>query len=246
MLIDRAYLRRVLDDPDYGPGRVFAITIQVLVVVSLVSYVGTTLPALAPETRAKLYFIEAITIGIFSVEYVLRVMMAQNKLRYIFSFYGLVDLIAVIPFYITSGLDLVALRLFRVLRLARVLKLFKYSKAIVRFKNAIALVREELVIFGFVAAILLYLAAVGIYYFEHTVQPEAFKSIFHSLWWAVVTLTTVGYGDVVPITMGGRVFTFFVMIVGLGVVAIPTGLIASALVQVRKVEVLPEETSDIE
>lgn len=232
MLINRENLRKVLDDPGYGPGKIFAVTIQVLVVVSLVAYIGTTLPALASETRAKLYFLEAITIGIFSIEYILRVIMAQNKLRYIFSFYGLVDLIAIIPFYITSGLDLVALRLFRILRLARILKLFRYSTAIVRFKKAISLVKEELVIFGFVASILLYLAAVGIYYFESSVQPEAFKSIFHSLWWAVVTLTTVGYGDVVPVTMGGRVFTFFVMIVGLGVVAIPTGLIASALVQV--------------
>ena len=245
-MINKENIRRMLDDPEYGPGRNFAVTIQVLVVVSLLAYVGTTLPALTPETRAKLYILEAITIGIFSVEYVLRVMMARNKLRYMFSFYGLVDLVAIIPFYITSGLDLVALRLFRILRLARILKLFRYSTAIVRFKKAISLVKEELVIFGFVALILLYLAAVGIYYFENAVQPEAFKSVFHSMWWAVVTLTTVGYGDVVPVTMGGRVFTFFVMIVGLGVVAIPTGLMASALMQVKKDEVLPKEASEIE
>ena len=223
----------MLDDPDYKPGRIFAVTIQVLVVVSLIAYSFTTLPGLAPETRAKLYFLEAITIGIFAAEYILRLIMAQNRLRFIFSFYGLVDLIAIIPFIIASRLDLVALRLFRLLRLARILKLFRYNAAIGRYKNAISMVKEELVIFGIIASILLYLAAVGIYYFESSVQPEAFKSVFHSLWWAVVTLTTVGYGDVVPITMGGRVFTFFVLIVGLGIVAIPTGLIASALSQVR-------------
>jgi len=112
-------LRRMLDDPDYRPARIFAVTIQVLVVVSLIAYSLTTLPGLAPETRASLYFLEAITIGIFAVEYILRVMMAQNKLRFIFSFYGLVDLIAIIPFIIASRLDLVGLRLFRVLRMAR-------------------------------------------------------------------------------------------------------------------------------
>jgi voltage-gated potassium channel len=234
MPINRENLRRMLDDPEYKPGRVFALITQVLVVVSLIAYACTTLPNLAPEARAKLYLIEAITIGIFSVEYVLRLIMAENRLRYVFSFYGLVDLIAIVPFYIASGLDLVALRLFRVLRFARVLKLFRYSKAIQRFRSAVSLVKEELIIFGFVAVILLYLAAVGIYYFENPAQPEAFKSVFHSLWWAMVTLTTVGYGDVVPITMGGRIFTFFVLIVGLGVVAIPTGLISSALVHVRK------------
>jgi voltage-gated potassium channel len=69
------------------------------------------------------------------------------------------------------------------------------------------------------------LAAVGIYYFENESQPESFKSVFHSLWWAVATLTTVGYGDVYPITTGGRIFTFFVLVIGLGIVAVPAGLV---------------------
>ncbi len=86
------------------------------------------------------------------------------------------------------------------------------------------------------ALILLYLSAVGIYYFENTVQPEQFKSIPHSLWWAVVTLTTVGYGDIYPVTAGGRIFTFFVLMLGLGVVAVPTGLVSSALSQARSEE----------
>ena len=81
--------------------------------------------------------------------------------------------------------------------------------------------------------ILLYLSAVGIYYFEHEVQPDRFTSVFHSSWWALTTLTTVGYGDMFPITTGGKVFTFFVLLIGLGIVAVPTGLIASALSQAR-------------
>jgi voltage-gated potassium channel len=77
------------------------------------------------------------------------------------------------------------------------------------------------------------LPVVAVYYFEHQAQPEAFASVFHSLWWAVVTLTTVGYGDVTPVTFGGKVFTFFVLIVGLGIGAVPTGLFASALSKAR-------------
>ena len=87
-----------------------------------------------------------------------------------------------------------------------------------------------------IAAILIFLSAVGIYYFKHDSQPELFASVFHSLWWAFVTLTTVGYGDVYPITLGGRIFTVFVLFVGLGLVAAPTGLLASALAQARKEE----------
>ena len=80
---------------------------------------------------------------------------------------------------------------------------------------------------------LLYLSAVGIYYFENTAQPDVFSSVFHSLWWAVATLTTVGYGDIYPITVGGRIFTFLILMIGLGVVAVPAGLLASALSKVR-------------
>jgi len=84
--------------------------------------------------------------------------------------------------------------------------------------------------------LLLYLAAVGIYYFEHDAQPETFASVFHSLWWAVATLTTVGYGDVYPMTAGGKLFTFIVLLIGLGVVSVPAGLVASALSKAREMD----------
>ena len=83
-----------------------------------------------------------------------------------------------------------------------------------------------------VTLVLIYFAAIGIYYFENEAQPEHFSSIFDSLWWSIVTLTTVGYGDVYPITVGGRIFTFFILLIGLGIVAIPTGIISSSLTKV--------------
>ena len=105
-----------------------------------------------------------------------------------------------------------------------------------RFGKAIALAKEEAILFLLATIVLLYLSAVGIYYFEHQVQPEQFKSIPHSLWWAVATLTTVGYGDVYPITVGGKVFTFIILMIGLGIIAVPAGLVASALSKVREDE----------
>ena len=144
------------------------------------------------------------------------------------------------PFYIASGLDLRAVRVFRLLRLFRILKLLRYSQAINRFHRAFIIAKEELILFTLVSLILLYLSAVGIYFFENAAQPEQFKSVFHSLWWAVATLTTVGYGDIFPITAGGRIFTFFVLMIGLGIVAVPAGLVASALSQARREEI-PEK-----
>jgi voltage-gated potassium channel len=119
----------------------------------------------------------------------------------------------------------------------RILKLYKYNAALNRFHHALRMVREELIIFGFISTILLFLSAIGIYYFEHAAQPEQFKSVFHALWWSLTTLTTVGYGDIYPITAGGKIFTFFVLIIGLGVIAVPTGLVASALTHTSKEDI---------
>jgi voltage-gated potassium channel len=207
--------------------------IQSLIILSLFTFSFETLPNLSDAARSALRVFEVATVAIFTIEYVSRIIVAERKLRFIVSFYGLVDLLAILPFYVASGLDLRSIRVVRLLRLFRIFKLVRYSKAIQRFHLAFHIAREELVLFFSVAAILLYVSAVGIYYFERQTQPESFASIFHSLWWAIVTLTTVGYGDVYPITLGGRIFTFFVLMVGLGIVAIPTGIMASALSQAR-------------
>jgi len=166
----------------------------------------------------------------------LRVTVADRKLKFIFSFYGLVDLLSILPFYISSGIDLRSIRAFRLLRLFRAFKIVRYNKAIRRFHRALLIAREELTLYLLVTLMLLYFAAVGIYYCEHEAQPKEFASVFHSLWWAVATLTTVGYGDVYPITTGGRIFTFVVLLIGLGVVSVPAGLVASALSKAREMD----------
>ena len=235
-MISKNTIRRLVDDTDYIPGKIFTFTIQFLIILSLVTFSFETLPNLPSKIKEFLYVLEVVTIIIFTFEYIMRIIAAGKKSKYIFSFYGLIDLVAILPFYISSGLDLRAIRVFRLFRLVRMLKLLKYSQAIRRFHRALLIAKEELILFSFVAIIMLYLSAVGIYYFENPAQPEQFTSVFHSLWWAVTTLTTVGYGDMFPITSGGKVFTFFVLMIGLGIVAVPTGLIASALSQAREEE----------
>jgi voltage-gated potassium channel len=232
----RKKLKKLVEDVDSREGRIFALIIQSLIVLSLVTFSIDTLPNLSESTRSLLDSIEIATVAIFTVEYFTRLYVSDRKWAFIFSFYGLVDLVAIAPFYITAGVDLRAVRALRLLRLLRILKLARYSSAVKRMHRALRIAKEELVLFTAVTIILLYLSAVGIYYFENDAQPEQFKSVFHSMWWALATLTTVGYGDIYPVTLGGRVFTFFVLVVGLGIVAVPTGLVASALAQARREE----------
>ena len=171
----------------------------------------------------------------------MRLLVADSRLRYATSFFGFVDLLSIQPFYLALGVDLRSLRAFRLLRLFRILKLARYSAAVQRFHRALLIAREEIVLFSFVTGILLFLAAVGISYFERDAQPDVYCSVFHSLWWAVATLTTVGYGDIYPLTAGGKTFTFVVLLVGLGIVSIPAGLVAAALTKARE-ELQHEET----
>lgn len=229
-------LQQIVEQHDTRWGRAFDLTIQALIILSLVTFSIGTLPNKSPATVAVLEAIELVTVAIFTIEYLLRVYLAEHKLKFIFSFFGIIDLLAVLPFYLSPTLDLRPVRTFRLLRLIRILKLARYSKAIRRFHRALLIAREELLLFLSVSLILFFLAAVGIYHCENLAQPEKFASVFHSMWWSMVTLSTVGYGDIYPVTVGGRIFTFFVLLVGVSVITIPAGIVATALSRARQLE----------
>lgn len=229
-------IKQIIENNDTVPGKVFDLFIQALIILSLVSFSIETLPDLSENAKRILRITETITVIIFSIEYLLRLFVADKKLKFVFSFYGLIDLFAILPFYIARGIDLRSIRVFRLFRLFRVFKIFRYSNAINRFKNAFIKIKEELIIFLIATGFLLFIASVGIYHFENTAQPEQFKSVFHCLWWAVATLSTVGYGDIYPITVGGKIFTSIIIIIGIGIIAVPTGLLASALTETIKDE----------
>ena len=223
----KSKLRAIVKDNSTKKGKIFDYVIQFLILMSLVAF--------SLELTVLLYNFEIFCIVVFTLEYFLRIYVSKKSLNYLFSFYGLIDFLAIIPYYLSS-FDLRFLRIFRVFRLLRSFKLSKYNKALNRFKIAFRLVREELVLFLIVITILLFIVSAGIYFFENKAQPEVFKSIFHSSWWSVVTLTTVGYGDVYPITIGGKIFTFFVLLLGVGVVTVPAGLVATSLLKAREIQ----------
>jgi len=229
-------IRRIVEDNTSRKGKFFDYFIQVLILSSLVAFAIETLPNNSEQTIKLLKGFEIVCIAIFTIEYALRIYVAKKPLKYIFSFYGAIDFLAIFPFYLRTAYDLRALRAFRVFRIFRTLKLVRYNKALNRFHIAAGIVKEEIVLFLIVTAIFIFLASTGIYYFENEAQPEIFTSVIHSGWWAIVTLTTVGYGDVYPITVGGKIFTFFILLIGVGIVTIPAGLVASALSKAREIE----------
>lgn len=244
MMKQRIY--HLLESPETREGRLFDGVIQLLIVASMLAYALETLPSLSPEQVAMLRTFEILTIGIFTIEYIGRVWVAPQKRAYIFSFYGIIDLLAIVPFYLSLYVDLRYLRAFRLLRLLRILKLVRLNDEMDLIRAAWHLAKTELLLFLSASAIIIYMAGVGIYFFEFPAQPDVFSSIPDSLWWAVVTLTTVGYGDMYPVTLGGRVFTTVILLVGLGLVAVPAGIISSALSEARRTKTPSDKTPDAE
>ena len=237
----KIYLRNIVEDNSSKTGKYFDYVIQSIILLSLVTFSLETVPSIYNEYTYQFELIEKIIVIIFSFEYLLRVYVAKNPFKYIFSFYGIIDLLSTLPFYLKLTFDLRFIRIFRVFRIFRALKLIKYNKALQRFSIAFKLVKEELMLFFIVTLILIYISGSGMYFFENEAQPETFKTVFHSFWWAVVTLTTVGYGDVFPITVGGRILTFFILMLGIGIVTVPAGIFSSALSKARELIELKEK-----
>ncbi|MCP4317573.1 MAG: ion transporter [Hyphomicrobiales bacterium] len=210
-----------------------------LISVNVIAVILETLDPLQQPYRKVFDTLELVSVGIFTMEYSLRIWSAverhtasgedtawKSRLRYLVSPMAVIDLLAILPFYLSVIIP-VDLRFLRVLRLLRVFKLTRYSSAMTMLLNVF---REEASSFCaafFILIIILILASSGIYLVEEAAQPTAFDSIPHAMWWAMATLTTVGYGDVTPITPLGKLLGACITIVGIGMVALPAGILAS-------------------
>ena len=187
----------------------------------------------------SLFIFEAISIYIFSFEYLYRVYLAfkekkfKGVLKYIFSVYGLIDLISILPFYLNQFVKLDG-RFFRILRLFRLTRIFKLgrdSESLKLFIKALTAVKSELKFTLFLSVLTILFSASAIYYLENEAQPEKFSSITESIWWATVSLATVGYGDVYPITGIGKFFAILSAFFSIGIVALPAGILAGAFTE---------------
>ena len=203
-------------------------TSPVVIIAGLAITAVQTAAELSPVWVLALAVAGRTVDALFVADYILRIVFAPSRRGYVSSGLGLIDLVAVVGCLLGS-----VARDFRVLRLLRVLSTMKMMRAgaVTRFFGALRSRRDEWVIFTATTVLLLYVAATGIYIFEHEVQPDAFGSVPASAWWAVTTLTTVGYGDTYPITPWGRFFTAIVLLIGLGIVGVPAGIVSAALAQ---------------
>jgi len=209
-----------------------------LIIANVMAIMLESVTAIEQEYSNFFWYFELFSIVIFTIEYLLRVWSCpdikhgkygdtfKGRCRYIFSVPALIDLAAILPFYLSLFVA-IDLRFLRVFRIFRVFKLTRYSSAM---NTLLKVLKEEASSFfaAFsILAIVLILTASGIYLLEHDVQPEAFGSIPAAMWWATSTLTTVGYGDVTPITPLGKVFGGLITVIGMGMVALPAGILAS-------------------
>ncbi|MDQ2693510.1 MAG: ion transporter [Chloroflexota bacterium] len=195
---------------------------------------------------------EAFSVGVFTIEYMLRIWTCTEypeyshpvvgRLRFVLSPFMLIDLLSFLPFYIPIWqLDLRMLRIIRLFRLFRLLKMGRYAKSLVAIQKVLRAKREELGLTIFSGAILLIISSNLLYIIEHEAQPDRFASIPQAMWWGVVTLTTVGYGDIYPITPLGKIIGAIIAMLGIGLFALPAGIIASgfaAELQPRPAEAL--------
>lgn len=219
--------------------RVFQWFIITLITLNVLAVVLATVDRLYEPYQTYFRIFEIVSVIVFTVEYVLRVWAitederyrrpVRGRLRFMVSPAGLIDLLAILPFFLPrlTSVDLRAIRALRLFRLFRLLKLGRYSESILLFGDVLREKREQIVLAFLAVAVLTVFASSLMYFAEHQAQPEKFASIPDAMWWAVITLTTVGYGDVTPITTFGKVLGGFISLMGIGLFALPAGILAS-------------------
>ncbi|NOR40696.1 MAG: ion transporter [Gammaproteobacteria bacterium] len=234
-------------EPHYGAGgwgHVVDIFLVALILTNVLLIILETVPSISAQHKTAFTYFEIFSVVVFTIEYVLRLWSCVEdeadvttgkkwtRIRWLFSPLGLIDLLAILPFYIflfipDSDISLLMLRLFRGLRLLRIFKLTRYSSALNILFSVLKREVRVLAVTSFILAMVLVMASWGIYLLERLVQPDVFGSIPAAMWWAVVTLTTVGYGDVVPVTDGGKMFAGLISLIGIGMMALPAGILAA-------------------
>ena len=241
-LRERVWATLNLAEPHRLPSKVFSVFILTLIFLNVVAVVIGTVRQIEERYENILHWFEVISVAVFSIEYLARVWSCASsseyanpitgRLRFILKPMTLIDLLSVLPFYLTFvNTDLRFIRALRLVRIFRVAKLGRYSTSIKLLGRVFKNKKEELVITATLMALLVVMSSSFMYFAENEAQPDKFSDIPTTMWWSVVTLTTVGYGDVFPVTLLGKFMASIISILGIGMFALPTGILAVSFVE---------------
>lgn len=228
-------LYETIFEADTKAGKLFDITLLILILLSTATVMVETMPELSESYGHYFHVLEWIFTGIFTVEYVLRITAVKNKRKYLFSFLGIIDLLSILPAYlglIVSGAQVfLVIRVIRLFRIFRILKLAQFIGAGNTLRTALLASRHKISVFLLTVMMIVIISGTVMYLVEG--EEHGFTSIPKSIYWAVVTLTTVGYGDIAPQTLLGQSIASLIMILGYGILAVPTGIVSAEMIQMK-------------
>lgn len=233
-------LFHVVEAADDRASRAFQLSITTLIVLSVVAVILETVAALHARFHVAFDAFELVSVGVFTAEYLVRLWVCVvdsrygkhwwGRLRFALTPMALVDLAAILPFYFESSVDLRFIRAVRLVRLARILKVGRYTESLETMTGVLREKRDDLVVTTSIGLGVLVVVSGLMYFIESARQPKAFSSIPAAMWWGITTLTTVGYGDVTPVTPLGKLLAGVTAALGVGLFALPAGIIVSAFV----------------
>jgi len=223
----RSTLYEIIFEADTPTGKAFDIALIIFILLSVIAVVLESIPAINTDHGPMLHSAEWIITIIFTLEYIVRIWASPKPWKYIFSFYGIIDFLSIIPTYLdlifTGAMGFAVIRGLRLLRIFRILKITRYSSEGQIIIDALKASRIKIFVFLFAVATIVLILGTVMYLIEG--EASGFTSIPTGVYWAIVTLTTVGFGDITPITALGKFIAGFVMILGYGIIAVPTSIV---------------------
>lgn len=235
----RHTLHNIIFEADTPSGKLFDIVLLILIVVSILVVMMETVDWIDAKYHREIITTEWILTIFFTIEYFARILAVKKPIKYIKSFYGVVDLLAILPtylsFFIVGSQSLIVIRALRLLRVFRILKLVRFSNASQVIKTSLIASRYKIVVFMIFVVTLITMIGSLMYLIESPTNPD-FNSIPKSIYWAIVTLTTVGFGDITPQTALGQFLASIIMILGYGIIAVPTGIVTAEMTKQRNLK----------
>jgi voltage-gated potassium channel len=233
----KAKLHEIIYEADTPTGKLFDVLLLIVIIASIIFVMLESIETIDKKYHDFLYAAEWIVTILFSIEYIARIISVKKPSKYIFSFFGIIDFLSTIPMYLSFFLvgsqSLVALRALRLLRIFRILKLARYIGASTNLTRALKLSRAKILVFMLFVLILCIILGTVMYLVESE-QDSGFTSIPRSIYWSIVTLTTVGYGDIAPATALGQFIASFIMLMGYAIIAVPTGIVSAEMTKIGR------------